>query len=447
MIKNSKVFIDGLILDCCLAIEEGKIIAIGKETKMPHSDQVIDAGGNIIIPGLLDVHVHFRDPGFTHKEDFYTGSSAAAAGGVTTIIDEPNNIPTTTTLGALKQKIKTADKRSVVDYSFSYGLNHENIGDIPDVFSHGILSFDIFTGGMGDKLSINDTGVFFDALSRIHDLGALACITCGDSELNRWSAEKVLRKGGNDINAYGKASLSVSEALGVAKNILLAGAVGTKIHLRQISTLDAVNFLKIFKTNSPQITSEVSPHHLLLDTQIIQQLGPFGKVGPPVRSIRDKNGVWSAFADGTLDIVATDHAPHSKEEKEKGKNDVWKAPSGLPGIETLLPLMLTQVNKDRISLKRVVEATAELPAKIFGLYPRKGAIEVGSDADLVIIDLKRNDVFRGDSLCSKADWTPFEGWEHQGKPLMTFVRGIKVMEEGSIIVKPGHGSFIPSHIH
>ena len=439
VIKHANMFIDGTIVNGGMAIEDGRIVAIAKEPNLPKAEMVIDAGENLVLPGLVDVHVHFRDPGFTHKEDFGTGSFTAAAGGVTTVVDEPNNIPVTTSVEALDQKVEIAREKSIIDFTFSFGMNSGNLDLIPKILSRGIVSFDIFGGGFGGELSIGDPWTVVEALERIREVGGLTCLTNGEPGLSKFYREIAQKADPKDIIAYCSSSPGIGEAIGASRNILLSEAVGVKVHLRQISSVNAVDILRKLESQGRKVTSEVSPHHLLLTTEDAKNLGPYGKVGPPIRSKVDTEAVWSAFADGTIDILATDHAPHTREEKEKGNEDIWKAAPGLPGIETMLPLMLTQVNEKRLSLKRLVEASSELPSKVFGLYPRKGAIRIGSDADLVIIDINSSGVIRGKNLHSKIDWTPFEGWKTRGQPIMTLVRGVKVMEEKEIVGEPGHG--------
>ncbi len=439
-IVNSKVFAYGELLHAGIAINHEKIAAIAEDSMLPNSDRTIDARGNLIIPGLIDVHVHFRDPGFTQKEDFITGSQAAAAGGVTTVIDEPNNQPTTTTLEALEQKKGIAHQKSVVDFSFSVGLNPRNINSIPDFVSHGIHSFDIFEDGMGEELSVKGTKAIIEALTAVRQANALACMTVSIPDLNRLTIQELTEKKRNDMGAHSESWPSLGEGLCAARNSLLAKHLGTRIHLRQISSELTLDVLR--RRDGFNITSEVSPHHLLLATKQAEDLGPYGKVLPPIRRKEDTERLWEALACGEIDIVATDHAPHTKEEKNAGMHNIWDAPPGLTGVETMLPLMLTQMNKGRISLARVIDATSTRPAQIFNLYPKKGTIQIGSDADLVVVDINRKGKIQAKNLHSKAGWTPFEGWEFHGLPVMTMLRGEIVMKEGTIVARPGCGQFI-----
>ncbi len=440
VIVNSRIFTDGLIVEGGIAVDEGRIVAIGKELTLPKADKRVDAGGNLVLPGLVDVHVHFRDPGRTHKEDFLTGSMAAAAGGVTTVVDEPNNTPTTTTLRALREKKRIGAAKSIVDHSFSVGLNPRNLDRIPAFMDEGVIAFDVFDEMEGPSLDIPDTGTLHEAMNRVKEAGGLCCLNCREAGL-RTSLTKRLRDAGRrGIEAYAESSPPLEEALGAAKHLLLAESVGVKTHLREVSASSTVMVLDRLKPETG-FTVEVTPNHLLLSTKDAEMLGPYSQIPPPLRAREDNEALWSALNLGVIDIIASDHAPHTREEKDRGLEDIWGSPPGLPGVETMLPLMLTQVNGGRISLQRVVEATSELPAKIYGLYPGKGAIRLGFDADLVVVDLKREGVIRGDSLHSKIDWTPFEGWGFKGMPVMTFVRGVKVMEEGEVTVQPGHGAF------
>lgn len=442
VITNCKVLVCDSILEAGIAIDEGKIVAIGKQTKLPHSQERIDAQGNLVLPGLVDAHVHFRDPGLAHKEDFLSATSAAAAGGVTTVIDEPNNKPPTTTLDALHEKKKIAKSKSVIDYSFSVAVTPSNIETMQDFISEGIVSFDVFEEGMGDDVSISDAKNLIRGLSAIRGTGAVACMmNTGLPGLSQVTGEVLKGAGKKDIIAHGESHPALGEALGAVRNMFLAELLGVNIHVKQISCALTMAALQKIRTRG-HVTLEVSPHHLLLSIHDIESLGPYGKVVPPIRAKEDCEALWSALVDGEIDIVATDHAPHLRKEKDAGVNDIWEAPAGLPGVETMLPLLLTEVNRGRISLKRMIEVTSYRPAQIFRLYPKKGTMQIGSDADLVVVDLKRKGTIMGKKLHSKAGWTPFEGWNVQGLPVMTIIRGEVVMEEGTIVSEPGSGEFV-----
>jgi len=442
VIKNAKIYIGGVVLDGGIAANDGKIIQIGKEPHLSRGDREVDAAGCLVLPGLVDVHVHFRDPGRTHKEDFHTGSRAAAAGGVTTIVDEPNTTPPTTTAETLEDKIETADGRSLVDFSFSVGLNPGNFENISGFASTGVSSFAVFDEMEGPLLDIPDAGTVLKALNAIRAAGGLASLNCRYAGLRTWFTRKARSTGGKDMASFSEGSPPLTEALGAARNLLLAEEAGVDVHLREVSSSATLAVLEVMKTE--RVTSETTPNHLLLTREDAERLGPYAQIPPPLRSKDDAESLIAALNSGLIDVVASDHAPHTDEEKQRGFTDIWDSPPGLPGIETMLPLLLTQVDSGRLSVERLVKATSEVPARTFNLYPRKGAIRLGSDADLVVVDPHLKTVIRGETLHSKVHWTPFEGWDVVGLPVMTVVRGEVVYEEGEICGSPGWGSFIPA---
>jgi len=442
VIWNSKIYLGGVIIEGGIAANRGKIVAIGKEPHLPRGDREVDAHGNLVLPGLVDVHVHFRDPGRTHNEDFYSGSRAAAAGGVTTVVDEPNTTPPTTTPETLADKIRTADERALVDFSFSVGLNPGNLNDIPDFASTGVSSFAVFDEMEGPLLDIPEAGTLLEALDAIRAAGGLAALNCRYAGLRTWFTRKARSAGGKDMASFAEGSPPLTEAIGAARNLLLTGEAEVDAHFREVSSSATLAVLERMKTG--RVTAETTPNHLLLTRDDAERLGPYAQIPPPLRSKHDAESLMTALNNGLIDIVASDHAPHTDEEKQRGFQDIWDSPPGLPGIETMLPLLLTQVRRGRLSLERLVQATSEAPAKAFNLYPLKGVIRVGSDADLVVVDPNVKTVIRGKDLHSKVHWTPFEGWEVVGLPVMTVVRGEVVYEEGETCGSPGWGRFIPA---
>jgi dihydroorotase (multifunctional complex type) len=236
------------------------------------------------------------------------------------------------------------------------------------------------------------------------------------------------------------------EAEAISRIILFAREVGNRVHIAHMSTREGVDLVKKAKLAGQAVTAEVCPHHLLLNKNDYQKFGPKVVLNPPLRSKSDNEALWRALADGTVDTLATDHAAVSMKEKEVGLRNIWDTPPGIPGLETSASLLLSEgVNKKRITLERFVSFTSENPAKIFGIYPRKGALSVGSDADITVIDLKKEHTIKADQLKCVGDFTPFENWKLRGKPVLTIVRGKVVAREGEIIAKPGYGRFIHSN--
>ncbi|MCK4583001.1 dihydroorotase family protein [Candidatus Bathyarchaeota archaeon] len=439
-IVNAKIWLEDGLYEGGLFVEDGKIAKIGKS--MPEADHVMDAKGNLVLPGLVDLHVHFREPGFTHKEDFYTGSCAAVAGGVTTVVDEPNNNPVTSTPDALREKMSLIKRKAAVDYTFSVALHADTLEHIPVFREMGVNCFAVFDE-LGDApTGMDDTGVLLDALSRVKEAEGLALLNCRESDLVVHITERLRGSGSGTLDDYNAHFPHVAESVGAAKRVLLSHAVGVKTHMREVSTLETVNVLRKLKHYMVGVTAEARPDHLLLNHENTRGLGPYAQQWTPVRRKTDNEALLGALRDGVIKVIASDHATHTEGEKERGWDDIWKSPPGLPAVETMLPLLLTKVNEGVLELGTLIDAASANPAKVMGQFPRKGCIRVGSDADLVLVDMKMQRVIRGEGLHGKTKWTPFEGWRTRGAPVATYVRGVEAYVDGEAVAAPGHGVFL-----
>ena len=438
-IVNAKIWLQDGLYEGGLFVEDGKIAKIGKS--MPEADHVMDAGGNLVLPGLVDLHVHFREPGFTHKEDFYTGSCAAVAGGVTTVVDEPNNKPVISTPDTLREKMRLVQRKAAVDYTFSVALHEETLEHIPVFREMGVNCFAVFDE-LGDApTGMDDTGVLLEALSRVKEVEGLALLNCRESDLMVHVTERLRGSGSGTLDDYNAHFPHVAESVGAAKRVLLSHAVGVKAHMREISTLETVNVLRKLKHYMVGVTAEARPDHLLLNHENTRGLGPYAQQWTPVRRKTDNEALLGALR-GVIKVIASDHATHTEGEKERGWDDIWESPPGLPAVETMLPLLLTKVNEGVLELGTLIDAASANPAKVIGQFPRKGCIRVGSDADLVLVDMKMQRVIRGEGLHGKTKWTPFEGWRARGAPVATYVRGVEAYVDGEAVAAPGHGVFL-----
>lgn len=404
----------------CLGIENGKILSI---KKLPSkADTTLDLQGKIVLPGLIDAHVHFRDPGLTYKEDFSTGSSAAASGGFTTVLDMPNTVPPTNTPLSFRDKIKIGEKKSLVDFGV-----HAGVGDLSYIGELARLkpaSFKIF-------MDLVDHTTLTDAFKKINEVahGSIISLHAEDGKSVRQFTE-IMEKEGSDPELYAKARPAQAEIKAVKEAIFLAQKYKQKIHLCHVSTKESLKQIKHAQNRSIDVTSEITPHHLFLDSTYLKKYGNHTKTNPP---LRDGNTCLNLNHLTEIDIIGTDHAPHTLKEKEE---NVWNAPPGIPGLETILPLLLTKVNQNRISLKEIKRLLCENPAKIFRI-PNKGFIREGMDADIVVIDLKKEGVINPDNFKSKAKYSPFKGIDVRGMPVMTLVRGKLVMDHGNIFKNKG----------
>jgi dihydroorotase len=442
LIKNTRVFFNNYLQPAEVLVQNGKIAKIGKDIDIQRLDQVIDAGGSLTLPAGIDVHVHFREPGLTQKEDWYTGSCSAAAGGITTVMEHPNTIPPTTDSKSFREKLKLANRKSVIDFGI-YGGVTGNIEKLAGLWDLGVIAFgEIFMAQSTGELNISEE-TLDEALSVIKGLGSIACIHAED-EAMRLQCEAYLK---DDLSpqSHSRARPNLCEAIAVEKAIGLVKKNKTKAHFCHISALETVGLLRkekyvARKSSSPSgMTCEVTPHHLFLSTKDWERLGSFGKMNPPLRGHHDVKALMNALNDGTIDMVASDHAPHTEAEKEA---DIKKAPSGVPGVETLLPLMLTAVKRNLLPLERMIDVTSRNPARIFGLDRySKGVFAEGYDADLIVVDTHQSGEIKGDRLHSKAGWTPYEGMEGIF-PQYTIARG-EIVWDGEIIAPRGRGNFLP----
>ncbi|AFK19587.1 dihydroorotase [Haloferax mediterranei ATCC 33500] len=389
---------DGRVVD--VRVEDGAIDAVG-DLDPVDGEEVLDADENLLLPGAIDVHVHFREPGFEHKETWETGSRSAAAGGVTTVADQPNTDPTTTTGDGFDAKADRA-ANSCIDYGINGGVtpdwDPENLFERP-LFALGEVFLADSTGDMGI-----DADLFAAAAERAGEAGVPVTVHAEDAELFDESAiEGDLGGPGRDAdsNAWSAYRRAEAEEAAVERAVRVGGETGAQIHIAHTSTPEGVDAAR-----DGGATCEVTPHHLFLSRDDCDELGTYGRMNPPLRSEARREAMFERLADGRIDVVATDHAPHTREEKDQSLLD---APSGVPGVETMVPLLLGAAVDGDLSLERVRDVVATNPADIFDL-PQKGRIEAGADADLVLYDLDDAREIRGDDLHSKCGWTPFEGF-------------------------------------
>ena len=442
LIKNTRIYHNNSLQPAEIIIERGKVTKIGKDLRVSSSDMIIDANGALTLPAGIDVHVHFREPGMAAKENWYTGSCAAAAGGITTVIDQPNTIPPTTDRRSFEQKLKLAKKKSIIDFGINGGVT-SNIEKLEELWKLGVTAFgEIFMAESTGGLNINEE-TFEEALVEIKRLGAIATIHAEDEKM-RLELEELL-KGYISSDYHSKVRPNACEAAAVQKALELISKMKVRAHFCHISTLEAIGMIRKEKylarreNKTPLFTCEVTPHHLFLSTRDWERLRSFGKMNPPLRGSHSIKALVNGINDGTIDMVASDHAPHLESEKD---TDLRFAPSGVPGVETLMPLMLAAVRKNILPLAQMIMLTSWNPAKAFGLdLQAKGRLEVGFDADLIIVDPRALQPLKAEMLHSKAGWTPFEGMDVVF-PQYTLSRGEVIWTEESIDARPGRGNFL-----
>lgn len=431
-----------------IGVVDGKIAVVASPGSLGSAARELDARGLTVLPGVVDSHVHVRDPGFTHKEDFQTATLAAAAGGVTTIMCQPTTQPPTTTAEALVERIQLGERKACVDFCIQVGVDPGKLDQLPELAEHGPASYEVFLQDFPPDMRVDNASDLWLVLEAVQAAGGLVGLYRGDESLKTLFHQRIIRTGRKDVLAWNDSRPAELESAGVAWALALIQSLEARVHFRQISTAQALGWITAVKRTTPdlQISVEVTPHNLLMTREDCLEIGPFAKVIPPQRTAADLEALWEAIRKAEIEfIVATDHAPHPREEKAQGTEDIWKAPPGFPGVQTMLPLMLNEVSRGRLSMNRLVQLCSSSPAKRFGIYPRKGAIHVGSDADFVLVDRAREESLRSEDQHTKAGFTPFDGWKVKGFPVITILRGRVVYEDQRPNVEPGYGLYIPAH--
>ncbi len=393
-----------------IAVKDGKIAEISKLNI--EADKEIDAKTNYVLPGFIDPHVHFRDPGLTKKEDFKTGSEAAAAGGFTTVIDMPNTIPKTNTYKAFKEKLEIANKKCIINFKLQAGVN--TLEEMKKIMKLEPASFKIFMD-LEDDETLEKIFKDLAILKNETNYNGLVTAHCEKQSIILDNMEKY--KDSTEPIAYSYVRNSLSEEESVKQAINLSSKNNLKLHICHLSSKKALKMAK-----EANVSYEFTPHHLLLNNDYYNKLGTIIKTNPPLREEKDKISI--SDIDETT-IIGTDHAPHTLEEKHKG---VFNSSPGISNIETVVPLLLTEVNKNNIDLKLIPKILSENVAKVFNLKT-KGKIAIGYDADFTIIDLKKEGKFNIDSFKTKGKYSPFDGWEYQGKSIMTIVNGKIIVKD------------------
>jgi dihydroorotase len=414
-----------------VGLRHGRIAEIGDLSRASAAERV-DCSGLHVLPGVVDTQVHFREPGATHKEDLETGSRAAVLGGVTAVFEMPNTKPLTTTAADLADKVARAMGRMHCDFAFYVGGTHENARDIPELERQpGAAGIKVFMGSSTGSLLVPDDAGIAEILSHTR---RRAAFHAEDEE--RLKERANLRVSGDPTSHHvwrdAQTALLATERL-----LKIAREKRALIHVLHVSTAEEMALLAEHKDIA---SVETTPHHLTLSDADYVRIGTLAQMNPPVREAAHREEIWRALQQGVVDVLGSDHAPHTLEEKAKPYPD---SPSGMPGVQTLVPVMLDHVQSGRLTLQRFVDLTSAGPARLFGMAG-KGRVAVGYDADLTVVDLKRRETIRNDWIASRCGWTPYDGLAVTGWPVGTFVRGAKVMWEGEIVT-PATGAPVRFH--
>lgn len=409
-----------------VGIRVGRVAAIGAIDPQ-RAGEVIDARGLHILPGVIDTQVHFREPGLEHKEDLETGSRAAVLGGVTAVFEMPNTQPLTTSAQTLADKVARARRRMFCDFAFYVGGTRQNIDDMPSLERlEGSAGIKVFIGSSTGDLLVDDEASLDRIIAKVSRRAAFHA-----EDEARLKERMGLRREG-DPSSHPEWRDEEAALIATTRLVRLAEKYKKRIHVLHISTAAEMAFLEMHKDWA---SVEVTPHHLtLVAPECYRELGAYAQMNPPVRDDSHRQALWAGLASGVVDVLGSDHAPHTREEKEC---PYPASHSGMTGVQTLVPVMLDHVNAGRMTLERFVDLTSHGPQRLFGIKG-KGRIAAGYDADLTIIDLQREETITNDQIASRCGWTPYHGRKVKGWPVGTFVRGAKVMWDGEIM-QPARG--------
>ncbi len=426
LIKGGTAILPDRTAQADIGIVGEKIAAIGN-LSADNAAQTIDAKNLHIMPGAIDTQVHFREPGLTHKEDLATGTKSAILGGVTGIFEMPNTVPLTLTRELLQSKLDAASGRAFCDFAFFIGGSKENIDRLPDLENHpGCPGVKIFMGSSTGSLLVEDD----ETLLAILKNGRKRVAAHAEDEPRLRERKYIAEQGAHP--KFHPIWRDEETALRATTRLVRAArqAGNRPVHVLHVTTAQEMEFLA---NNRDIATVEVTPQHLTLAApECYERLGTYAQMNPPVRDAHHQQALWRALQNGIVDMIGSDHAPHTHEEKQ---HHYPQSHSGMPGVQTLLPIMLNHVNSGKLTLQKLADLTAYNPARIYGIK-NKGRIETGLDADLVLVDLNRTETIQNKNMAYKCGWTPFDGMAVRGWPVATILRGRKVMQDGAVVMEP-----------
>ena len=424
LIRNGLVVLADGPVHLDLRTRNETLVELAGQLAPEAGEQIVDASNLLVLPGFIDSHVHFRDPGGTHKEDFVSGTRAALAGGVTTVLDMPNTQPTTSDRASLVAKLALVASKAVVDYGFYVGATDTNSEEAAALAGE-VAALKLYMGSSTGSLLVTEFSPIYQHFSTF-PLDKPLVVHAEDEQSLKYFAPLSQRD-------HNQARPPISAQIALSRALAIAEKTGRALHIAHTTTQRELELILEAKQKGVRVTCEVTPLHLFLTEDDQHHLGNYGKVNPPLRSKSDQDALWRYFS--VVDTIGTDHAPHTREEKNLPYE---QAPSGMPGVQTMLPLLLTAAHEGRVTLEEVVRRCVSNPARIFGLKT-KGALEAGKDADIVLI--KPDEVYEitDEQMLSKCGWTPFAGTKVTGKVEQVFVRGALAYDQGRCVALPGSG--------
>ena len=441
LVRGGTVVTPEASFEAALAISEGRIAGVLEPDAGVEADRVVDASGKHVLPGGVDPHVHMMDPGDTDREDFPTGTAAAAVGGITTVGEHHRTDPMVLSADILTDKAEYLSDRARVDYALLAGGHPDNIDEIAGLEDAGAIAYKSFTCNVHGVPALQSAAMA-ELFTEVARVGGISMIHPEDELMLQANEARVRARGETGGAAVPEWRSKEAEQVAVATTLRIARQTGVPLWIAHLSHPEVINQVTRAKADGVAAYAETCPQYFYLTQADVVEGAPYTMFTPPAREERHRERMWELLKAGAIDMVNADHAPSTREQKAAGEDNIFEAPFGIPGVETVLPLLLNGVAENKVSLSRVVEVFSTNPAKIMGLHPRKGSFRVGADADFVIVDLEREWTLRDEDIVAKCGWTPFDGLTITGMPLTTFVRGTPVVEDREVGGAPGHGQFI-----
>jgi allantoinase len=434
-----------------VGIADGRIVTLATPGTLPGRAETIDASGMLVLPGAVDVHFHSRTPAYPERGDFHTETRAAAAGGVTTVFEMPISKPGCATPETFRNRRRLIEEQAIIDVALYGAPGTLKRDDVLGMVAEGAIAFKIFMHraplGREDEfigICLPEDDQLYETLALVKETGLRLVVHCESDSMIEAGIAKMQAEGRTDLQAHLDSRPPVVEAVGVARLLTMAEDVGTPVHVAHLSSAHGLLVIHRFQRDGVDVSAETCPHYLFFDEDDYLRLGYYAKYNPPIRSAEDQRALWQGLADGSITIVASDHGPYQAAEKERSPEEIWVTPSGGPGVQMLLPMMMTAALKGRISVEQVVRLISAEPARLFGLAPRKGTIATGADADICIYDPSPTMVMTREQMWSQARDVNklYEGMSMQGRVVATLSAGRIVFHEGEIVAPAGSGRFI-----
>jgi allantoinase len=443
-LKNAQVVTEKAVFPGGVVVDSGKIAEVISGNTEINASEVIDLKGKLLLPGIVDGHVHFNEPGREHWEGYRTGSMAAAAGGVTSVLDMPlNATPPTVNKSLLEHKREVVRDEAVVDYGHWGGLVDNNLDELAGMNAAGVIGFKAFMSNSGVDFERLNDDLIYAGLLKMKELGNLIGIHAENENVTAYLGRQLRTMGRTDRASWYESRPPETELEAIKRACFWAKVTHGNLHIVHVSIPEGIRAIARAKAEGVHVSAETCPHYLFFDHQDYERIGPGAKCAPPIRSRENVEAMWECVMEGLVDTIGSDHSPCTWEEKAKGMDNIWNAWGGISGLQLMLPVLLTAgVHQHGLPLTKLVSMLSTNPARLFGLYPQKGDIVTGADADLIIVDLDREWTLKQDQLFYKNKHSAYVGYSFKGWVEQTIVRGKTVYKDGKVTAQPGYGKLL-----